>query len=125
MAVKLLIVLVNTDPRKVEEVASALSQAAVAAAMDFAVEVICTAAGARLMKRGFAQELTLKPGAPRTVYDLIKDAHEAGAKFLACSGNLDLFAMTEADLIPECSGFVGSAYLIGEAMSDDCRVLTY
>jgi predicted peroxiredoxin len=33
--------------------------------------------------------------------------------------------MTEADLIPECSGIVGGAYLIEEIMESDCKVLTY
>ncbi|MFI4986046.1 MAG: DsrE/DsrF/DrsH-like family protein [Alphaproteobacteria bacterium] len=125
MAHKLLIVLVNTDPRNAEELGSPFFQAAVAAAMDFEVEVICTATAGRLMKRGVAERLTVKAGAAKTVYDFIKDAHAAGAKFLACSGNLELFDMTEADLIPECSGLVGSAYLIDKVMSDDYRVLTY
>jgi predicted peroxiredoxin len=33
--------------------------------------------------------------------------------------------MTEADLIPECTGIVGGAYLVEEIMESDCRVLTY
>jgi predicted peroxiredoxin len=64
--------------------------------------------------------------APKTVYDFIKDAHEAGVKFYCCSPNLDLFDMTEQDLIPECEGIVGGAKVIEEVMEDDsARVLTY
>lgn len=125
VAHKLLIVLVNTDPRNAEELGSPFFQAAVAAAMDFEVEVICTATAGRLMRRGVAELLSVKSGSEKTVYDFIKDAHAAGVKFYACSGNLDLFDMTEADLIPECSGLVGSAYIIDRAMNDDYRVLTY
>jgi hypothetical protein len=33
--------------------------------------------------------------------------------------------MTEADLIPECAGLMGSAAMIAQIMEDDCRVLTY
>ncbi len=33
--------------------------------------------------------------------------------------------MTEDDLIPECSGIVGGAYLIEEIMEGDGKVLTY
>ena len=33
--------------------------------------------------------------------------------------------MTEEDLIPECSGIVGGAYLMEEVMEGDCKVLTY
>jgi len=68
----------------------------------------------------------VKPGSPKTVYDFIKDAHGAGVKFYCCSPNLDLFDMTEADLIPECEGIVGGAKVIEEIMEDDdARVLTY
>ncbi len=80
----------------------------------------------RLMKKGVAEQLFVKEGSPKSVYDFIKDAHEAGAKFYCCSPNLDLFDMTEDDLIPECEGIVGGAHLIGEIMEDDdVKVLTY
>ena len=53
-------------------------------------------------------------------------AHGAGVVFKSCSPNLDLFDMTEADLIPECSGVVGAAYMLEKIMEDDdLRVLTY
>lgn len=126
MARKLLIMLVNTDPRNGEELGAPFFQASVAAAMDYEVEVVCTATAGRLMKRGVAESLVVKPGSPKTVHDFIKDAHEAGVKFLCCSPNLDLFDMTEADLIPECAGIVGGAHVIEEVMeNDDTRALTY
>ncbi len=125
MAKKLIIVLVNTDPRNGEELGAPFVQAAVAAAMNYEVEVICMATAGKLMRRGVAEALVVKPGAAKTVYDFIKEAHEHGAKFFACPGNLDLFDMTAEDLIPECAGFIGSAHLIVQAMEDDVRVLTY
>jgi len=93
--------------------------------MGYDVEVICTATAGRLMKAGEAQMLVVKEGSPKTVYDFIKDAHEAGVKFFCCSPNLDLFNMTKDDLIPECEGVVGGAYMIEEVMEGDCKVLTY
>ena len=125
MSSKLVIVMANTDPRNGEELGAPIFQATVAAAMEYEVEVICTATSGRLMKKGVAEKLVVKEGSPKTVYDFIKDAHEAGAKFYCCSPNLDLFDMTEADLIPECTGIVGGAYLIEEIMESDCKVLTY
>lgn len=125
MARKLFIIMANTDPRNGEELGAPLFQAAVAAAMEYEVEVICTATAGRLMKKGVAQSLVVKPGSPKTVYDFIKDAHEAGVVFKCCSPNLDLFDMTVDDLIPECSGIVGGAYLIEEVMETDCKTLTY
>jgi uncharacterized protein len=126
MAKKLLIVMANTDPRNGEELGAPIFQATVAAAMDYEVEVICTATAGRLLKKGVAEKLYVKPGSPKSVYDFIKDAHEAGVKFYSCSPNLDLFNMTKDDMIPECEGIIGGAHLIEQVMEDeDCKVLTY
>lgn len=125
MSDKLLIIMANTDPRNGEELGAPIFQATVAAAMEYEVEVICTATAGRLMKKGEAEKLVVKEGSPKTVYDFIKDAHDAGVKFLCCSPNLDLFDMSEEDLIPECSGIVGGAHLMEEVMEGDCKVLTY
>jgi predicted peroxiredoxin len=126
MAEKLLIIMVNTDPRNGEELGAPFFQATVAAAMEYEVEVICTATAGQLMRKGVAENLYIKEGSPKSVYDFIKDAHEAGVVFQCCSPNLDLFDMTQEDLIPECSGVVGGAYLIEQVMEDDdTRVLTY
>src|SRR5487761_2482462 len=121
MAKKLLIVMANTDPRNGEELGAPFFQASVAAAMDYEVEVICTATSGALMKKGVAEKLFVKPGSPKTVYQFIQEAHEAGVKFLCCSPNLDLFNMSKDDLIPECTGIVGGAYLIEEVMESDCK----
>ena len=125
MASKLIIVMANTDPRNGEELGAPIFQATVAAAMEYEVEVICTATAGRLMRKGVAEKLFVKPGSPKSVLDFIKDAHEAGAKFYCCSPNLDLFDMTQEDLIPECSGIIGGAYLIEQVMEGDTKVLTY
>ena len=126
MADKLLIIMVNTDTRNGEELGAPFFQATVAAAMDYEVEVVCTATSGKLMKKGVADKLVVKEGSPKTVYDFIKDAHEAGAKFFCCSPNLDLFDMTADDLIPECEGIIGGAAVIEKVMEDDdLKVLTY
>jgi len=126
MAHKLVIIMVNTDPRNGEELGAPIFQATVGAAMDYEVEVICTATAGKLMKKGVAEKLVVKEGSPKSVYDFIKEAHEAGVKFYCCSPNLDLFDMTEDDLIPECEGIVGGAHVIEQVMEDDdVRVLTY
>ncbi len=125
MADKLMIIMANTDPRNGEELGAPIFQATVGAAMEYDVEVICTATAGRLMKKGVAENLFIKEGSPKSVLDFIKDAHEAGVVFKCCSPNLDLFDMTADDLIPECDGIVGGAYLIEEIMEEDVRVLTY
>jgi uncharacterized protein len=122
---RLLIVLVNTDPRNVEELGAPFYHAAVAAAMDYEVDVVCTATAGKLMQKGVADKLVVKSGSAKTVYDWIKEAHEQGARLWACPANLDLFGVTEADLIPECKGLMGAAAMIQDIMDGECRVLTY
>ncbi|MBO0764450.1 MAG: DsrE/DsrF/DrsH-like family protein [Hyphomicrobiaceae bacterium] len=122
---KLLIVLVNTDPRNPEELGAPFYHAAVAAAMDYQVDVICAATAGKLMRKGVAEAIRIKRGHTKTVYDWIRDAHGHGARFWACPANLDLFDMTEDDLIPECGGLMGTSTMLESIMSDDWRVLTY
>jgi predicted peroxiredoxin len=122
---RLLIVLMNTDPRNPEELAAPFYHAAVAAALDYEVDVVCTATAGKLMRRGVADAITIKPGHPKTVHDWIKEAHEQGARFWACPANLDLFDMAESDLIEECRGLMGAAAMIQDIMDGECRVLTY
>ena len=125
VADKLIIVMANTDPRNGEELGAPIFQATVAAAMDYDVDVICTATSGRLMKQGVAESLVVKEGSPKSVYEFIKEAHDAGVKFYCCSPNLDLFDMGKEDLIPECEGIVGGAHLIEQVMEEDCKVMTY
>jgi len=122
---RLLIVLLNTDPRNVEELAAPFYYAAVAAALDYEVDVLCTATAGKLMHKGVAQSLCVKPGDPKTVYDWIKEAHDHGARFWACPANLALFDKANDDLIPECKGLLGAATMIQDIMDGECRVLTF
>ncbi len=122
---RLLIVMLNTDPRNVEELGAPFYHAAVAAAMDYRVDVVCTAAAGKLMMKGVAEGIHIKPGHPKTVYDWIKEAHDQGAKLWACPANLELYDISEADLIPECSGMMGAAAMMQDIMDGECRVLTY
>ncbi len=61
---RLLIVLMNTDPRNVEELGAPFYYAAVAAAMDYEVDVLCTATAGKLMLRGVPETLNVKSGDP-------------------------------------------------------------
>ena len=125
MTRRLIIVLANTDPRNPEELGAPFYHASVAAAMEFEVDVICTATAGKLMRAGVAEKLVVKPGSDMTVLDWIRQAKDNGARLWACPANLDLFDMTERDLIPECCGLMGAAKMIEAIMSDDVRVLTY
>ena len=122
MADKLLIVMVNTDPKNPDELGAPFFQATVAAAMEHQVEVVLTGRAGQLAVKGFAEKLHVKEGSPKTVYDFIKDAHEAGVKFKVCTPMLELWG---DDLIPEIEETVGGAYVIAQAMDDDVVTFTY
>lgn len=122
MPEKLLILLVNTDPTSPHKVAPPVLQAAVAAAMEYAVEVVFAGDMAQLAKQGVADRIRLQGEPPGTLYDLIKDAHEAGVSFKVCPSTLDL---RKDELIPEVEDVVGTAYLIGAAMDDNTVTFTY
>ncbi|MGA7802539.1 MAG: DsrE/DsrF/DrsH-like family protein [Gammaproteobacteria bacterium] len=122
MADKLLIVMVNTDPSNGSELGAPFFQATVAAAMEYDVEVVMTGRSGELAKKGVAEKLFVQEGSPKSVYDFIKDAHEAGVKFKVCTPTLELWG---DDLIPEIEETVGGAYVISEAMDDDTVTFTY
>lgn len=122
MADKLMIMLVNTDPANGSELGAPFFQATVAAAMEYEVEVILTARSGELAIKGVAEKLFVKEGSPKSVYDFIKDAHEAGVHFKVCTPTLELWG---DDLIPEVEETVGGAYVIQQAMDDDVVTLTY
>lgn len=122
MPSKLMIVMVNTDPTNGAELGAPFFQAAVAAAMEYDVEVILTARAGELAIKGVAEKLHVQEGSPKSVYDFIKDAHEAGVKFKVCTPTLELWGR---DLIPEIEETVGGAYIISHAMDDDTVTFTY
>ena len=84
--------------------------------------MILTARAGELAKRGVAEKLFVTKGALKSVYDFIKDAHEAGVRFKVCTPTLELWG---DDLIPEIDEIIGGAYVIEQAMDDDVVTFTY
>lgn len=122
MADKLLIVMINTDPGNPAELISPFFQATVAAAMEYEVEVVLSGRAGRLALKGEADKLRAHPQGNKTVYDIMKDAYEAGVKFKICAGALE---QGGDELIPEIEETVGDAYIISEAMADETVTFTY
>src|SRR5690606_9032663 len=111
-----------TDPRNPSELGAPFFQATVAAAMEYEVEVIFSGRAGELAKKGVAEKLFVQEGSSKSVYDFIKDAHQAGVKFKVCTPTLELWG---DDLIPEIEETVCGAYIISEAMDDDTVTFTY
>lgn len=56
--------------------------------------------------------LRFKDDPPTSVYDFMKDAHEAGVEFYWWSSDLDSLKATKADAFTEWSRFGGGAHAI-------------
>ncbi len=125
MAQKLVVMLVNTDPGRAIEVGTPLFQAAMAASMDYTVEVIVSGASGILMKKGEAEKIVIKPGSGKTALDFIRMAKRGGARFLLCAGTFELLDYRQDDLIPECDGLAALTDYIPELMDDNVRVLCF
>ncbi len=125
MANKLFIMLQNTSPANPHSLAAPFFQATAAAVMDYEVEIVLTTDAGLLMKKGVAENLRAKEGSSKTVYDFIKDAYNAGVVFKICTPAMELNDFTKDDLIEECSGVVGGAYVVEMVMDDNVRTLSY
>lgn len=115
MADKLLFVIVSSNPDSEAELASILSQAKVAAAMEFDVEVIFSGQCDVLAKKGRGNDSQI-------IYTLLQEAHENGVVFKVCPRPYEDWSN---ELLPEIEEVVGSAYIISEAMNEDTTSFTY
>ncbi|MGD8812409.1 MAG: DsrE family protein [Thioalkalispiraceae bacterium] len=124
MADKLLIILMNTDPTHYAEISAPLFQAVVAASMEYEVEIVLTGRAGNLARQGFAAQTfpQQEQETSMSVYDLVKEAHEAGVKFTICSPALEGY---DGELIAEIEETVGSAYVISQAMTEGTITFTY
>jgi predicted peroxiredoxin len=114
---KILIVM-TSGPETPRRCGTPFFLAAVAAAMEYEVEMICTIDGILLLKKGVADNLQAVEGG-KPILQFIRDAVEAGAQIYGCTPALELHGLTRGDLIPECAGLVGGAHLISEGVKAD------
>ena len=119
---KLMIVIANSDPGNPTEVLAPLSQATVAAAMGYQVEVIMTGCASLLVRKGYPETVIIQAGESKTIYDLIQEAVRAGVVFKLCTPT---FGLTGNELIPEINETVGAAHIISESMSGETITFTY
>lgn len=114
MTEKKVIILMTSGPKTPWRCASPFYIAALIAANEADVEVFFNMDGTNLIKKGVAQRIV--PGEPnclsmsgkklKTVYDFMKDAKQAGVKFLSCRQAVDSLGLKEDDLIPELDQIV-------------------
>jgi predicted peroxiredoxin len=117
------VVFVTSGPETPQRCATPFYMATVAVAMDSEAEMIFQIDGVLLMKKGVAEEIVAKEGGKKIV-DFIREAKEAGVEMRVCSAALQLHDMTEDDLIDECDGVIGAAYMTEVGIEADL-VLCY
>jgi predicted peroxiredoxin len=117
------LVFVTTGPETAQRCATPFYMASMACAMDNEAELIFQIDGVLLMKKGVAEGLMAKEGG-KLIIDFIREAKEAGAEMKVCSAAMQLHDMTEEDLIEECDGVVGAAYMVDRGLDSDL-VLCY
>ena len=125
MAKKLIIVMANTDPRNGEELGAPIFQATVAAAMEYEVEVICTATAGPPDEEGRRREALRQGRLAEVGLRLHQGRARGGRQVLLLLAEPRSVRHEKDDLIPECAGIIGGAHLIEEVMEEDCKVLTY
>ena len=116
-------IFVTSGPETPQRCATPFYMASVAAAMDNETEMIFQIDGVLLMKKGVADELYAKEDGKKII-DFIREAKEADVEMRVCSAALQLHDMTEDDLIEECDGVVGAAYMTDVGLESDL-VLNY
>ncbi len=117
------VVFVTSGPDTPQRCATPFYMASIAVAMDNEAEMIFQIDGVLLLKKGVAEALEAKEGGKRII-EFIREAKEAGVEMHVCSAALQLHDMTEEDLIEECDGVVGAAYMTDQAL-DAALVLCY
>jgi predicted peroxiredoxin len=119
---KLLIIMSNSDAANPEDCYAPLFQATNAAALSHDVEVVFTGISVLLAIGDNAKRAEVNLETHRTIYDIIKEAHQAGVSFKACNTSL---TMAGEEMIEEVEEKVGAAYVVGEAMDKNTVTLTY
>lgn len=122
MPERLLIVIANTDPNNPAQLGAPFFQATVAAAMDYPVEIIFTGGAGQLAVKGMPESLLVMKDSTRTVYEFMREAHQAGVRFSVCTPSVEFWG---DELIPEIDQTVGAAYIISQAMEEGTVTLTY
>lgn len=116
-------IFMTSGPDTPQRCATPFYMANVAVAMDNEAEMIFQIDGTLLMKKGLAENIIAKEGGKKII-DFIREAKEVGVTMRVCSASLQLHDMTEDDLIEECDGVIGAAYMTDIGMDSDL-VLSY
>lgn len=92
------LIIMTSGPETPRRCATPFFFAHLGAAMEYEVTMFFTIDGILLLKQGVAEGVLPKEGG-KPVSDFMRDAQEAGVKFLACTAATELHDIDESDLI--------------------------
>jgi len=117
-----ILIIMTSGPDTPRRCATPFFFASLGAAMDYEVSMFFTIDGTLLLKKGVAENVYPKKGG-KPVGDFLKDAQEAGVKFLACTASTELHDLQPSDLIDGVQ-MVGGASM-WQLAEDSKTVLTF
>jgi predicted peroxiredoxin len=103
-----ILMVMSSGPDTPRRCATPFFMAQLAAVMEYEVTIFFTIDGVLLLKKGLADEVYPKAGG-KSAGEFLRDALEAGVKFVACSAATELHDLEPADLIDEVEMAGGAA----------------
>ena len=125
MKQKLAILLWAASPERPQLCATPFVHAAAGAALDAEVEIHFAGPAVRLLVAGIAADLRPWPSMTTSVYDMMRQAANLDAKFLACAMAMQALVQPGESLIPEYSGTAGASAFVQRTLSPDWATLVY
>ncbi len=119
------ILLWSADLSAPHRVATPFVMAQAAAALDQQVELYFTAQTVHLLTPRVASVEVGYGPQQRPLGAYLKDAHELGVHFYACSQAMYAAGLTRHDLVPECGGMGGAVQFMERAADPAWRTLVF
>ncbi len=95
-----------------------LHLATLASTLDAEVQMVYTASGGLLLKKGNAERIIPMEGKEPYI-EHVRQVKEFGVKIFVCTPTLERYGLTRADFIDEVDDIVGGMYAITEALDSD------
>lgn len=121
----LCIVLWSVSPEDPIRAVTPFVFAAAAAALDCPVEMLFTAGSVRLLVQDVAAACHTADAGLKTLYDFMREAHDTGVRFYACSMAMHAYVSPEEPLVPEFDGIRGVTTAMMSSLEYGARLLVF
>ncbi len=121
---KLALLIWAATPDCPELVVTPLVHALAARALDAEVEIHFAGPAVRLLVDGVADALYPTPAREKSLAEFLREAHQEGARFYACSMATAQWVAADEFLLPFCR-HAGATAFIARTLAADWRTLTY